>query len=189
MFENTLNILHHTDDLSPKLKSLYCHKLYFIMKKLFLLPLLFALVFTSCKDDDDAGSFEPPVSELDAKMRGEWTNTQIKRVYYSDQNEVMYTDSVQYQTNFSFDGKQLTVTVPGGTPEVMNYSFPDPADTTVIELQRGADKGRYTVASISDSEMAWVEEKQYAGFPEEAPDAEKTTSQKGVFTWKFVRRQ
>ncbi|PVY41325.1 hypothetical protein [Pontibacter virosus] len=158
------------------------------MKKLLLLPLFFALVLTSCGDDEDE-KLEPPVSEIDAKMRGDWTNTQIKRVYYSDQNEVMYTDSVQYQTTFSFNGKQLTVTAPGSNPEVMNYSFPDPDDSTVIELQRGADRGKYTVSSISDSDMTWVEEKQYAGFPEEAPDNEKTTSQKGVYTWKFVRKR
>ncbi|MBX0332455.1 hypothetical protein K3G39_04315 [Pontibacter sp. HSC-14F20] len=158
------------------------------MKKLLLIPIFFALFLTSC-DDDKEENLEPPVSEIDAKMRGDWTNTQIKRVYYSDQNEIMFTDSVQYQTTFSFDGKQLTVTAPGSNPEVMNYSFPDPNDTTVIELQRGADKGQYTVATISNSEMTWIEEKPYAGFPEESPDDEKTTSQMGVYTWKFVRKQ
>ncbi|WP_299989668.1 hypothetical protein [uncultured Pontibacter sp.] len=158
------------------------------MKKLFLLPILFALVFTSCSDDDDNETVEPAVSEIDAQMRGDWTNTMIKRVYYSIDDEVMFTDSVQYQTNFSFDGKRLTVTVPGGTPEVMNYSFPDPADTTIIELQRGNDKGQYKVTSISDTEMTWVEEKPWAGFPEEAPESEKTTSRLGLYTWKFVRK-
>ncbi|EJF08074.1 hypothetical protein O71_23071 [Pontibacter sp. BAB1700] len=112
----------------------------------------------------------------------------IKRVYYSIDDEIMFTDSVQYQTNFSFDGKRLTVTVPGGTPEVMNYSFPDPADTTLIELQRGNDKGQYKVTAISDTEMTWVEEKPWAGFPEEAPESEKTTSRLGLYTWKFVRK-
>ncbi|SIR25341.1 MULTISPECIES: hypothetical protein [Pontibacter] len=158
------------------------------MKKLFLLPILFALVFTSCSDDDDNGTVEPAVSEIDAQMRGDWTNTMIKRVYYSIDDEIMFTDSVQYQTNFSFDGKRLTVTVPGGTPEVMNYSFPDPADTTLIELQRGNDKGQYKVTAISDTEMTWVEEKPWAGFPEEAPESEKTTSRLGLYTWKFVRK-
>ncbi|MCP2044809.1 hypothetical protein [Pontibacter sp. HSC-36F09] len=157
------------------------------MKKLFIIPILFALFLTSCDKDKDE-KLEPPVSEIDAKMRGDWTNTQIKRVYYSDQNEVMFTDSVQYQTVFSFNGKQLTVTAPGSQPEVMNYSFPDPNDSTIIELQRGSDRGKYTVSSISGSDMTWTEEKPYAGFPEEAPDAEKTTSQKGVYTWKFVRK-
>ena len=158
------------------------------MKKLFLIPLLFALALTSCNDDDDE-KLDPPVSVIDAKMRGDWTNTQIKRVYYSDQNAVMFTDSVQYQTTFSFNGKQLTVTAPGNAPEVMNYSFPNPNDSTVIELQRGSDKGQYKVASVSDSEMTWLEEKEYAGFPEDVPDSEKTTSRKGVYTWKFVRKK
>lgn len=158
------------------------------MKKLFIIPILFALFLTSCDKDKDE-KLEPPVSEIDAKMRGEWTNTMIKRVYYSIDDEVMYTDSVQYQTNFSFNGKQLTVTVPGGQPEVMNYSFPDPNDSTLIELQRGSDKGQYTVLSVSESGMTWIEEKAWAGFPEEAPEAEKTTSKKGVYTWRFVRKK
>lgn len=157
------------------------------MKKLFLIPLFFALIFTSCSEDDSE-TFEPPVSETDAKMRGDWTNTLIKRVYYSIDDEVMFTDSVQYQTAFKFDGKRVTVTVPGGEPEVMNYSFPDPNDSTLIELQRGSDKGQYTVKSVSDSEMTWIEEKPWAGFPEDAPESEKTTSKLGVYTWKFVRK-
>jgi hypothetical protein len=158
------------------------------MKKLFLLPLLFALVFTSCKDDD-GGSFEPPVSEIDTKMRGDWTNTLIKRVYYSMEDEVMFADSVEYQTSFSFDGKRMTVSVPGNAqPEVMNYSFPDPNDLSIIEIQQGAAKGQFKVASISNTEMTWIEEKPWAGFPEEAPDAEKTTSKLGVYTWRFVRK-
>ena len=158
------------------------------MKKLFLIPILFALFLTSCDDEKDE-KLDPPVSQTDAQMRGDWTNTMIKRVYYSMEDEVMFTDSVQYQTTFSFNGKQLTVTVPGGQPEVMNYSFPDPNDSTLIELQRGSDRGRYNVVSISGSQMTWVEEKAWAGFPEEAPEAEKTTSKKGVYTWRFTRKQ
>ena len=157
------------------------------MKKLFFIPILFALFLTSCDDDKDE-QLDPPVSVIDAQMRGEWTNTMIKRAYYSMDDEVMFTDSVQYQTNFSFDGKRLTVTVPGGTPEVMNYSFPDPSDSTIIELQRGSDRGQYSVKAISDSEMTWVEEKAWAGFPEEAAESEKTTSKLGVYTWRFVRK-
>ncbi|MBD1395621.1 hypothetical protein H9Q13_00450 [Pontibacter sp. JH31] len=159
------------------------------MKKLFLIPIFFALILTSCSDDDSE-TFEPPVSEIDAKMRGDWTNTLIKRVYYSINDEVMYTDSVQYQTTFSFDGKRMTVTVPGSTkPEVMSYRFPDPKDSTKIEIQQGSVTGQYTVKSVTDSEMAWIEEKQWAGYPEEAPESEKTTSKVGVYTWKFIRKR
>ncbi|PKV76158.1 hypothetical protein [Pontibacter ramchanderi] len=159
------------------------------MKKLLLLPILFfAFFLTSCDDEKDE-KLEPAVSEIDAKMRGDWTNTMIKRVYYSMDDEVMYSDSVQYQTTFGFDGKRLTVTVPGGSPEVMNYTFPNPADTTIIEIQRGADKGQYKIAAISDSEMTWIEEKPWAGFPEEAAESEKTTSKVGVYTWRFTRKR
>lgn len=158
------------------------------MKKLLLLPLFFALVFTSC-NDDEGETIEPPVSEIDADMRGDWTNTMIKREYYSIEDELMYEDSVQNQTTFSFDGKRMTVTVPGSTqPEVMNYSFPDPNDSTMMEVQRGSETGKYKVISITDTEMTWLEEKEWAGFPESAPEADRTTSRLGVFTWRFVRK-
>ncbi|WP_299707728.1 hypothetical protein [uncultured Pontibacter sp.] len=159
------------------------------MKKLLLIPLLFALVFTSCKDDDEE-EFIPPVSDIDATMRGEWINTQIKRVYYSIDDEVMFEDSVQYQTAFRFDGKRVTISVPGNAnPEVLTYRFPDPNDPNIIEVQQGSLTGRYKIQNFSNSEMYWVEEKEWAGFPEGAPDDQKTTSRLGVFTWKFDRKQ
>lgn len=159
------------------------------MRKLLFIPLFFALILTSCSKDDSE-TIEPPVSEIDATIRGDWTNTSIKRVYYSIQDTVMFTDSVQYQTTFSFDGKRMTVTVPGSAqPEIMNYSFPDPSDTTKILVQQGSVTGEYRVTAISESEMTWEEEKPWAGFPEGAPDAEKTTSKLGVYSWKFVRKK
>ncbi len=162
----------------------------FSMKKLLLIPLLFAFILTSCDKDDDGEEFIPPVSEVDATMRGEWINTQIKRVYYSIDDEVMFKDSVQYQTTFKFDGKRITVTVPGvAAPEVLTYRFPDPNNPNLIEVQQGSLTGQYKVENFSNSEMNWVEEKPWAGFPEDAPDNEKTTSKLGVYTWKFVRKQ
>jgi len=160
------------------------------MRRLLLIPFLFlTLIFTSC-DKNEGEEFIPPVSDVDATMRGEWLNTQIKRVYYSIDDEVMFTDSVQYQTTFKFDGKRITVTVPGvANQEVMTYRFPDPNDPTLIEIQQGGLTGRYKVKDHSNSEMAWVEEKEWAGFPEDAPDSEKTTSRVGVYTWKFERKQ
>lgn len=104
-------------------------------------------------------------------------------------DEVMYTDSVQYQTSFKFDGRRITVTVPGvANQEILNYSFPDPNDPTLIEVQQGSLIGRYKVENFSNSEMTWVEEKPWAGFPEDAPDDEKTTSKLGVYKWKFIRK-
>lgn len=159
------------------------------MKKLLLLPLFFALVFTSC-DKDKEEEIIPPVSDIDAQMRGEWINTQIKRVYYSIDDEVMFEDSVQYQTTFKFDGKRLTITVPGNANrEVLTYRFPNPNDPALIEVQQGSLTGQYKIRNFSSSEMYWEEEKEWAGFPEDAPDNEKTTSRLGVYTWKFNRKQ
>lgn len=157
------------------------------MKKLLLIPLCFTLLFTAC-NDDDSEEVIPAVSEIDASMRGDWTNTDVKRVYYSDQDAVMYEDSVKRQAYFNFNGKKLTITLPGSsTEDVWNYSFPDKNDQTYIELTQNGVTTKYHVKSISETNMVWVEERPWAGFPEEVPDQQKTTSKKGVYTWKFVR--
>ncbi|MCX2740905.1 hypothetical protein [Pontibacter anaerobius] len=157
------------------------------MKKLLFIPLCFSLFFTSCNDDDTEAVI-PVVSEIDADMRGDWTNTSIKRVYYSDTDTVMYADSVARQAYFHFDGQKMTVTLPGSSEEdVWTYSFPDQNDSTHIQLHQDTVTTNYQVTSLSDTDMVWVEERAWAGYPEEVPDNEKTTSKRGVYTWKFVR--
>lgn len=159
------------------------------MKKLLLIPLCLSLFFTSCKDDE-SDAVIPVVSELDADMRGDWTNTAVERVYYSDTDTVMYSDVSKRQANFHFDGRKMTVTLPGSADkDVWTYTFPNPDDSTYIKLQRGNETTDYVVTSLSDTEMVWVDEIDWAGYPEEVPDQEKTTSRRGVYTWKFVRKQ
>ncbi|WP_299761650.1 hypothetical protein [uncultured Pontibacter sp.] len=159
------------------------------MKKLILIPLCFSLLFTACNDDESEAVI-PAVSQIDADMRGDWTNTSVKRVYYSDTDTVMFADSVARQAYFQFNGQRMTVTLPGSSEkDVWNYSFPDKNDSTYIQLKQDAETTNYKVTSLSDSAMVWVEERAWAGFPEEVPDEEKTTSKLGVYTWKFVRRK
>ncbi|SFH07848.1 hypothetical protein [Pontibacter chinhatensis] len=158
------------------------------MRKLLFIPLCLSLFLTSCNDDEE--TVIPVVSELDADMRGDWTNTAVERIYYSTSGDVMYADTSKRQANFHFDGQKMTVTLPGGSDkDVWNYSFPDPNDSTYIRLQRDAETNDYIVTSLSGDEMVWVDELDWAGFPEEAPDQEKTTSRRGVYTWKFVRKK
>ncbi|TPE42957.1 hypothetical protein [Pontibacter mangrovi] len=159
------------------------------MKKLLFIPLCFSLFFTSCNNDDDE-TVIPVVSEIDADMRGDWTNTSIERVYYSDTDTVMYADTVERNANFYFDGQKMTVTLPGSSDkDVWNYSFPDGNDSTYIQLQQGSVTNDYKVTTMSDSVMVWVDELPWEGYPAEAPDAEKTTSKVGVYTWTFVRKK
>ncbi|WP_266204950.1 hypothetical protein [Pontibacter kalidii] len=158
------------------------------MKKLLFIPLCLSLFLASCNNDDDEAVI-PAVSELDADMRGDWTNTSVERTYYSDAGTVMYADTSERQANFHFDGQKMTVTLQGSSnKDVWNYSFPDPNDSTYIQLQQGGETNDYVVTSMSDTEMVWVDEIDWAGFPEEVPDQEKTTSRKGVYVWKFVRK-
>ncbi|MBC5991951.1 hypothetical protein [Pontibacter cellulosilyticus] len=157
------------------------------MKKLIFIPLCFSLFFTSC-NDEDTEEVIPAVSTIDAEMRGDWTNTDIKRVYYSDRDTVMYEDSVKRQAYFNFNGQKMTVTLPGSSDQdVWNYSFPDKNDSTYIELKQNNVTTKYKVTTLSGDQMVWVEERPWAGFPEEVPDNQKTTSKVGVYTWKFVR--
>lgn len=159
------------------------------MKKLIFIPLCLSLFFTSC-NDDEGDTVAPVVSELDADMRGEWTNTAVKRVYYSINDTVMYADSVERQATFRFDGRKLKISLPGSSSEdVWDYSFPDKDNTNYIKLQQGSNTTDYTVTTMNDTMMVWVDELQWAGYPEEAADADKTTSKVGVYTWTFKRKK
>lgn len=160
------------------------------MKKLLFIPLLFSLFLTLTSCNDESEAVIPAVSEIDADMRGDWTNTSIERIYYSDSGEIMYGDTVERAANFHFNGQKMTVTLPGSSnKDVWNYSFPDPNDSTFIRLQRDTATTEYIVKSLTGDEMIWVEEINWAGFPEEVPDSEKTTSRKGVYTWMFTRKK
>ncbi len=158
------------------------------MKKLFFLPIVASLLFTACNDDKE-DPIPAPVSDIDAEMRGNWTNTQIKRVYYSINDTIMYQDSSNLQAFFSFDGRKMTVTLPdnGGT-DTWDYSFPDEDNPNYIQLKQGSRTTDYLVTTINDSVMVWEDEEAWAGYPQGVPDEEKTTSKVGVYTWKFVRR-
>lgn len=106
------------------------------MKKLICIPLCLSLFFTSC-NDEDSETVIPAVSEIDADMRGDWTNTSVKRIYYSDTDTVMYADSVKRQAYFNFNGQRMTVTLPGSSDkDVWTYSFPDKNDSTFIQLHQ-----------------------------------------------------
>lgn len=157
------------------------------MKKLLLLPLLAALSLTSCSDDDGE-SIPAPVSEVDADMRGDWTNNFIKREYYSMNDTIMYADSMNIQAFFKFDGRQMVVRLPNSNEQdVWNYTFPDKDNPNYIQLTKGNMTTDYIIESISDTMMVWVDEEQWAGFPADAPDDEKTTSKVGVYTYRFVK--
>lgn len=159
------------------------------MKKLLFIPLCLSFFLTSC-NDDESESVAPVVSELDADMRGEWTNTSVKRVYYSINDTVMYADSAARQAYFRFDGRKLKITLPGNSNEdVWDYSFPDKDNTNYIKLQQGSNTTDYVVKTMNDTMMVWVDELQWAGYPEEVPDQEKTTSKVGVYTWTFKRQK
>ncbi|MFD2247513.1 hypothetical protein [Pontibacter ruber] len=159
------------------------------MKKLLLIPLLFSLFLTACNKDEDA-EIKPPVSKIDADMRGDWVNTSVERTYYSDQNEVMFADTSERRAFFNFDGQRMTVTLEGSSnKDVWNYSFPNKDDSTYIQLQQGNQTTDYKITALSDTAMIWVDELPWAGFPEEAPNEQKTTSKVGVYTWKFVRKK
>lgn len=159
------------------------------MKKLLFIPLCLSLFLTSCNDNDEE-TVVPVVSELDADMRGEWTNTSVQRVYYSINDTVMYADTSERQAKFRFDGRKLAISLPGNSKEdVWEYSFPDKDNTNYIQLKQGNNTTDYMVTSVSDTMMVWVDELQWAGFPEEAADQDKTTSKVGVYTWIFKRNK
>ena len=158
------------------------------MRKLFLMPLLAALLLTSCKDDEPGESIPAPVSQVDADMRGAWTNTFVKRQYYSINDTLMYADSSNIQAFFKFDGLRLTITLPNSNvEEVWNYTFPDKDNPNYIQLNRGSVTTDYIIKTLTDTEMVWVDEIPWAGFPYNVPEGQKTTSKVGIYTWKFVK--
>ncbi|MDX5437838.1 MAG: hypothetical protein LPK03_11620, partial [Pontibacter sp.] len=85
---------------------------------------------------------------------------------------------------------KMIVTLPGSSEQdVWNYSFPNPNDSTYIQLKQDTVTTDYVVTAMSDSVMIWVDELAWAGYPEEVPDNQKTTSKVGVYTWKFERKK
>ena len=153
------------------------------------MPLLAALLLTSCKDDDPTTDPIPePVSQVDADMRGNWTNTFIKREYYSINDTLMHADSANIQAFFKFDGLRLTITLPNSqVQEVWNYTFPDKDNPNYIQLNRGSVTTDYIIKSLSDTEMVWIDETPWAGFPYNVPESQQTISKLGVFTYKFEK--
>ena len=157
------------------------------MKKLLLMPLFLVFFLVSCNDDEEE-PIPAPVSQVDAQLRGKWTNTEVIRQYFSDTDTLMYADTSNIEAFFEFDGKRMKISLPGeSNQEVWNYSFPDKDNENYIQFTKDGTTTDYLIKSISNTEMKWEDEEEYAGFPIDAE--EKTTSRKGVYTYKFTRQQ
>ena len=80
------------------------------MKKLFLLPILFFLILTSCKEDD-----EPvPLSE---QIIGTWKETMTVSHFYDEQNKELHKESYAISTEYGFTAESFYMDAGSRVPQ------------------------------------------------------------------------
>lgn len=80
------------------------------MRKLFLFPVLFFLVLTSCKDEEG----DPAPLTVSEQIKGTWVTANEESKYYGASGQVVHEETYQTKTGFKFDGSKVTTTYASG---------------------------------------------------------------------------
>ena len=130
------------------------------MKKLNLLPLLFFLVLTSCKEDED----QPTPETLKDRLQGTWVTTIQDYKFYDAAGTVVYTEIDETETTFVFDGSYVTATYDIGGGMSGTYTITRNSGKDYINLTQRGQTQKMEVTGITSSSMSWrteVDNAQY----------------------------
>lgn len=114
------------------------------MKKIFLLPILFFLILTSCKEDD-----EPvPLSE---QIIGTWKETLTVSHFYDEQNKELHKESHAISTEYGFGPESFYMDSGSRVPK--EYTIVEDSGKHYLVVE-DSPVDRYEL-SISDDKMTW----------------------------------
>ena len=131
------------------------------MKKLFLFPVLFLLVLTSCKDDEG----DPAPLTVSEQIKGTWVTTKEESRYYDASGQVVHEETHQTETVLKFDGAKVTTTyASGGSGILGTYTISKRGGKDYITLVNGSSSAEFEITAISGTSMRWSAEKDNAPY-------------------------
>lgn len=139
------------------------------MKKLFLLPILFFLILTSCKEDD-----EPvPLSE---QIIGTWKETMTVSHFYDEQNKELHKESHAISTEYGFGAESFYMD--SGSRVSKAYTVIEDGGKHYLVVEN-SPVDRYEL-SISGDKMMWSWENSPSSYHYYPTDEMKTAHRQTV---------
>lgn len=131
------------------------------MRKLFLLPVLFLLMLTSCKEDEGDPAPSNTVSE---QIKGTWITTNQSYKYYDASGQEVHEERDDTTTVFSFDGSRVTSTDDTGGGMSGTYTITQADGKSFINLTEDNQTRQMEILSIGSSAMIWTSEEDNAQY-------------------------
>ncbi|WP_162055009.1 hypothetical protein [Pontibacter pamirensis] len=131
------------------------------MRKLLLLPVLFFLILTSCKEDDGDPA---PSNTVNDQIKGTWVTTNQSYKYYDASGQEVYEERDDTNTVFSFDGSKVTSTYDTGGGMSGTYTITQNDGKSFINLTEDSQTKQMEILSIGSSAMIWTSEEDNAQY-------------------------
>jgi len=120
------------------------------MKKLFLLPVLFLLVLSSCKDED-----EPSPQALSEQIKGTWVSAIQEYKYYDEAGQVLFEETDEIVRVYTFDGSNVTSSFSTGGGSSDTYTLSERNGKNYLITMHSGIKSEVELVAISASAMTW----------------------------------
>lgn len=127
------------------------------MKKLFLLPVLSLLIFTSCTDDNE----EAAPQTLSEQIEGSWVTIDQEYNYYDENGQLVHEEREDTPTTFTFEGSNITIEYGDGDTEQGSYTISEIGGADFIDLSSNLRIGQYEITSFNESAMTWEARLEY----------------------------
>lgn len=125
------------------------------MKKLFTLPVLLLLLFSSCSDEK-----EEPAPLVSEQIKGTWVTVSQEQEYYDEFGQLVYEETDDIGTTFVFDGSKVTSTYSSGGGISGTYTISETAGRAYIFLTQGNATQQLEITALNEADMTWESEQE-----------------------------
>lgn len=152
------------------------------MRKLCLLPILFFLLLTSCKNE------EAPGPSIEQQILGEWQLTNARADYYSADGKKVHEIGGGSTYTLVFKEKEVVVSAHIGTTYVTDsssYTIGEENGKTFLYIEMAVERPKQEIATISESKLVLSTE---FGSTTYFDDGKQHTAAKAVSTHEFHKK-
>ncbi|MCJ8165999.1 hypothetical protein MKJ04_14220 [Pontibacter sp. E15-1] len=150
------------------------------MKKIFLLPILFLMLLTSCKELEN-------IEPLSEQIQGKWNSVKETRQYYNEENQELHVTNYDYHRYWEFmaDSTFFNKWHPNSAGSKMRYSVYPQDGKNYIELKVSLHN-LFEVKILGDR-MTWVGKFMDQIYYEDNEDRTLVRAHHEIYTIEFER--
>jgi hypothetical protein len=117
------------------------------MKRILLMLLLPAMIFSSCKKNTD-----DPADDIQARIKGNWSETSSKYEYFNASGTKVFEETVSLGA-ISFDGGSVVSVTYDDEIFEATYSITKEESIDYLTITGGAESSKYVIASLSKTKL------------------------------------